>query len=111
VSGSNEYSLIRNEFHSNCNAILLCFDVSNPESFSALDEWMIESKQHSGKPQIIALIACKIDSNRLVTEAQAKQYAKNRGYLYYETSAKEGTGVNEMFISLFSAVVTALPKE
>jgi len=41
-----------------------------------------------------------------VTTQQAKDWAKGKGYQYYETSAKNGTAVGEAFKYLFHGMYT-----
>jgi DnaJ family protein C protein 27 len=106
LSGSNEFYSIRQDFYSETQCLLLCFDVTNSESYQNIDNWALECKEFGGKPLIIALIACKCDlkEERKVSEKEAKTFAQNRGYLYFETSAADGGGVNEMFQALFLVV-------
>ena len=40
---------------------------------------------------------CDLDEDKEVTMKEAMKYAKANGAHYFETSAKEGTMVNEMF--------------
>jgi predicted GTPase len=46
-----------------------------------------------GQEALIALVANKIDCERIISESEAKDYAKSRDILYFEVSAKTGYGI------------------
>eukprot|EP01063_Lacrimia_lanifica_P036530 TRINITY_DN7274_c0_g1_i1.p2 TRINITY_DN7274_c0_g1~~TRINITY_DN7274_c0_g1_i1.p2 ORF type:complete len:206 (+),score=51.74 TRINITY_DN7274_c0_g1_i1:121-738(+) len=107
LAGNQEYFEIRNEFYSDAEGALMVYDVTNSQSFLALDGCLDEARQfglREGMP--IALCANKSDlpsKKRVVTEAQGRAYAEARGLQYFETSANTGSQVPELFAYLFDA--------
>lgn len=74
------------------------------DSFDALDAWLAEMKQdlgpHGNMENIVfAVCANKIDctKHRCVDESEGRLWAESKGFLYFETSAQTGEGINEMF--------------
>ena len=103
TAGQEKYKGIVKSFYNKANGILLTFDLSNKESFSRLDYWVEELKEHIVSNELyILLVGNKKDKKeREVTFEEAQQYAENNNFGgYFEVSAKDGEGINEMFINV-----------
>ena len=103
TAGQEKYKGIVKSFYNKANGILLTFDLSNKESFSRLDYWVEELKEHIASNELyILLVGNKKDKKeREVTFEEAQQYAENNNFGgYFEVSAKDGEGINEMFINV-----------
>lgn len=78
----------------NANAVMLVYDVSNPESFANLNSWLEQfskTRQESGISGVV--IAAKTDlSDRpgSVTAEQGSQFSKEKGLEFFETCATKG---------------------
>ena len=77
---------------------------------SSLDKakaWVKELQRQAPEAIIIALAGNKSDlsAQRAIETAEAEAYAKEAGLLFFETSAKTGENVKE----LFSAIANKLP--
>jgi GTPase KRas protein len=59
----------------------------------------------------IVLVANKIDLNREVSTSEGLAIAKSWNVPYIETSAKEGVGVEDAFMTLLKEIRNAQPKE
>lgn len=78
--------------------IILLFDVSNRYTFTELEKWLTdigEAKDLSSFP--IVLVGNKIDSDREVFQYEAEILAEKFKIEYFETSAKNGRGIDEVF--------------
>jgi DnaJ family protein C protein 27 len=122
MSGHPVFYEVRNEFYKDTQGAILVFDVNNRASFDSLEIWLNELKHEyygSNTQQlsnnnnildniVVVLCANKIDKGkRVVDEAEAKLWASMKGLYYFEVSASSGSGVNEMFETLFREVVNA----
>ncbi len=99
--GQKVYAGQRKMYYGSAKGCLLVFDVTNPASFNSLPEWIKEIEENAGKIPTL-LVGNKIDlvDDRKVSKADAEKFAKDHGYLYYESSALDGTGVTEAFTAL-----------
>ncbi|XP_053552350.1 dnaJ homolog subfamily C member 27-A-like isoform X2 [Bombina bombina] len=112
MAGHPFFYEVRNEFYKDTQGALLVYDVGLKESFDALDSWLAEMKQELGSHGnieniVFAVCANKIDCSmhRLVDESEGRLWAESRGFLYFETSAQSGEGINEMFQTFYSAIM------
>ncbi|XP_018120033.1 dnaJ homolog subfamily C member 27-B isoform X3 [Xenopus laevis] len=115
MAGHPFFYEVRNEFYKDTQGVILVYDVGQKESFESLDAWLAEMKQELG-PQInidnldnivFAVCANKIDStkHRCVDESEGRLWSESKGFLYFETSAQSGEGINEMFQAFYSSIV------
>ena len=77
--------------------ILLTFDVTRRESFDNLNSWLELIKDNLENP-LIVLFGNKVDIEKdkwKVTSEEACILAKEKGFAYFECSAKTGQGINE----------------
>ncbi|XP_075353741.1 dnaJ homolog subfamily C member 27 isoform X3 [Mycteria americana] len=112
MAGHPFFYEVRNEFYKDTQGVILVYDVGQKESFDALDEWLAEMKQElgpHGNMENIVFVVCanKIDctKHRSVDESEGRLWAESRGFLYFETSAQTGEGINEMFQTFYSAII------
>jgi small GTP-binding protein len=76
---------------------VIVFDVSRRDSFNALPEWTKCLSQCDPRVAIV-ITGNKSDvEQRDVTFEEGESFAKHHGYVYFETSAKTGAGVDEAF--------------
>lgn len=90
----------------NANAVMLVYDVSNPESFDAMGTWYADLKQARGASPIMGVIvAGKMDlADRpgAVTEEVGKKFAQDNDLQYFDVCAMKGN-VDEPFHFLAEA--------
>ncbi|XP_052084172.1 ras-related protein rab7-like [Mytilus californianus] len=93
-------------FYRGTDCALLVYDVTQPETFkhleSVLEEFLTNAYPEDEHNFPYIVIGNKIDKeNRLVTKEEAMKWCKKNGNIpYMETSAKDGTNVEEAFMSL-----------
>jgi len=90
------------------HAGLVAFNVNNRKSFESAEEYLEAIK--TAAPQgvfTIALVATQVDmeNEREVSEEEARALAEKHEVPYYETSAKTGHGVNELFKGVATELV------
>ena len=88
---------------------MIVYDVTNLVSFENLKYWIQSIKTHIDidKGEVPAIIiGNKIDLfEREVKKEDAEAFAKEQGFQYFETSAKNGKGVNESIKFLVKAIL------
>ncbi|XP_025922776.1 dnaJ homolog subfamily C member 27 isoform X2 [Apteryx rowi] len=112
MAGHPFFYEVRNEFYKDTQGVILVYDVGQKDSFDALDAWLAEMKQElgpHGNMENVVFVVCanKIDcaKHRSVDESEGRLWAESRGFLYFETSAQTGEGINEMFQTFYSAII------
>ncbi|XP_017748870.1 dnaJ homolog subfamily C member 27 isoform X2 [Rhinopithecus roxellana] len=112
MAGHPFFYEVRNEFYKDTQGVILVYDVGQKDSFDALDAWLAEMKQElgpHGNMENIIFVVCanKIDctKHRCVDESEGRLWAESKGFLYFETSAQTGEGINEMFQTFYVSIV------
>lgn len=119
-------------YYRNAQSALVVYDLTKPTSLIKAKHWVAELQRQASPGIVIALVGNKLDltnenggsSNplgddedndnaegedsdgdaRKVSTAEAKSYAEEEGLLFFETSAKNGTNVTEVFTAIANAI-------
>ena len=109
TAGQERYKSLTQGYFRNAEGIMIVYDVSNLVSFENLKYWIQSIKTHIDidKGEVPAIIiGNKIDIfEREVKKEDAENFAKEQGFKYFETSAKNGKGVNECIKYLVKSVL------
>ncbi len=103
TAGQETFSPIIASYYRDIAGAIIVFDVTNRDSFDRCVFWLseLDNKRRSLRDISVILLGNKIDhNNRDVSEEEAKQFAKDHGLLYMETSAKTGQNI-EVFYRIF----------
>jgi len=105
TAGQERYRNIVATYYRGAHGMLLVFDVTIRESFNHCQKWLYEIKANSETDVCVVLVGNKADQvkERLVAEAEVRSWATINGLIYVETSARDGTGVEEAFLNLAKA--------
>lgn len=85
-------------FYTDCKVAILVYDITRKDSFSNIKKmWIYELKE---KVNISNIIIC-VCSNKIdlyeyqeVNENEVKEFCSENNFDYYETTAKNGTGID-----------------
>ena len=99
TAGQEKFKSLIPMYIRDANIILVVYDITNKESFIHTEHWVNETKDLKREDAIFVLIGNKIDleQNRVVTSKEAEDFAIERGFLFFEVSAKTGEHVEELF--------------
>ena len=108
TAGQERYRSLAPMYYRGSAAAIIVYDVTNKESFSGAKSWVKELERRSGPDMIIALAGNKSDmeSKRQIEFEEVSAYAKENNLLHFETSAKTGANIKE----LFTEIATKIPK-
>ena len=83
------------------NSVCACvvYDVTNKNSFQNVKSWIEDCKKQSPKTVFLVLVGNKADleDRREVTYEEGSIYAQKNGMIFFETSAKTGKNIEEIF--------------
>ena len=82
--------------------IFILYDVSNKNTFTNVITWINFIKQVNTEESILVLCGNKIDLTREVSTSEGKILAEKEKMYFFETSAKNSTGVNNMMYTCIS---------
>lgn len=101
LAGQKHFSFVRPPFYRGSSGIVIVFDLTRRSSFANIPNWIDEvDKVVGSKPSV--LVGNKLDladdGQREIGVKDGESLKNEIGALsYYETSAKEGTGIQEVF--------------
>lgn len=102
TAGQETFLSITRSYYRGADGALLVFDISRRETFDNLNRWYDEAIQNSQNPNLrIMVVGMKADvppEKRQVTEEEGVAWARERGLIYLEVSAKTAYNVEEAFI-------------
>jgi small GTP-binding protein len=107
TAGQERFRTITTSYYRSSDAILLVFDVTDPNSFKNIHAWLEDVRQYARKDVDIMLVGNKVDleKDRKVEFKTAKDFAEDNFIPYMETSAKTNFNVNQAFNSVAMAAL------
>eukprot|EP01113_Clastostelium_recurvatum_P032143 TRINITY_DN4085_c0_g1_i8.p1 TRINITY_DN4085_c0_g1~~TRINITY_DN4085_c0_g1_i8.p1 ORF type:complete len:546 (+),score=106.19 TRINITY_DN4085_c0_g1_i8:40-1638(+) len=100
TAGQEKYRSISSAYYRGAAAALLCFDLTNLESFKHCKMWIKELRETAVEDAPIVLVGTKEDmrEKRIVTRLEAERFMRKNGLSrYIETSAMANTNVADAF--------------
>ena len=108
TSGEERFRSIARSYYKNVDGIIFVFDVTNSESFfEGIKYWLIECDKEVEKYKKI-LVGNKIDLSKdmqIINKETIVKYAEGKQMKYFETSAKVGTNVEQIFRELAELIL------
>jgi len=109
--GQEKFRSIAHNFVRNANGILLVYDVTQPDTFNSIPDWLQFADQAGLPGSVKVLIGNKVDEpedTRVVTTEQGRTLATMLGISFFETSAKECNNVEAAFRCLVGEIMEDL---
>ena len=101
TSGQDRFRSMTNLYYRDAQVAILTYDVTNEQSLDSLTYWLKELNDKVDQDNMLLCLAGNkndVDSSqKRVTTAKGKEFAEKNNMIFYETSAKTGAGVKELF--------------
>ena len=99
TAGQENFRSITRAYYKNSVCALVVYDISKRESFNNVSSWIEDCRNQSPKTIYMILVGNKSDleEGRQVTFEEGQELADKFGINFYETSAKTGKNVEEIF--------------
>ena len=106
TAGQERYRSIAKNTINLADGFLLVFAVDDKKTFETLGEWIKSIEENCDiSKKALFLVGNKVDiEKRNVSKEEALSFAKANNIKYFETSAKTGLGIKEVFKLLFEEV-------
>lgn len=130
TAGQERFASLAPMYYRNAQSALVVYDITKPSSLVKAKHWVAELQRQASPGIVIALVGNKLDlceddapegeqsaegesgaedeegsaSVRKVSSKEAKAYADEEGLLFFETSAKTGHNVSEVFTAIANAI-------
>ncbi|KAJ6226765.1 regulator of chromosome condensation [Anaeramoeba flamelloides] len=93
------------KYYRGAKGVIITYDVTNLDSYERAKDWVKEIRTQGSPNAKIAIVANKIDlEDHKVDQMDAMKYAESNDLLYFESSAKTGEGVKDVFFGLSKAL-------
>ncbi|GAB7351264.1 hypothetical protein MBLNU459_g1686t1 [Dothideomycetes sp. NU459] len=129
TAGQERFASLAPMYYRNAQAALVVYDLTKPSSLVKARHWVAELQRQASPGIVIALVGNKLDlcnedggdevpaaggeedgaedesgDARKVGTREAKAYADEENLLFFETSAKNGTNVSEVFTAIANGI-------
>lgn len=107
TAGQERFRTITSAYYRGADGIIMVFDVTSTDSFEHVNDWLKEVNRYAAEGTVKLLVGNKSDrtGDRVVTEAQAKEFADELGIPFIETSAKSSKNVEEAFLTMAGELI------
>lgn len=109
TAGQERFRTLTSSYYRGAQGIALVYDVTRRETFEFLPQWLKEVDIYSpngGKDVVKVLVGNKIDcEDRVVSRQEGESWARKKGMLYLECSAKTSAGISQVFDEMCAQVL------
>ena len=100
TAGQETFRSITRAYYKNSVCACVVYDITNKNSFQNIKSWLEDCRKQSPKTVFLILIGNKVDleDRREVTYEEGSIFAEKNGMLFFETSAKTGKNIEELFL-------------
>ena len=114
TAGMEKFRTLTTSYYRGAHVFFIAFDITMRDSFDHVKNWMADIDKFA-KPGVLRILVgnkCDLEKQRVVSEDEAKEIALKNGINYIETSAKETTNIESLFIDTIKNLLSKQkPKE
>ena len=106
IAGQERFKIMRHRFYVGADGCILVFDLTNKDTLKNIEMWYKECITLSENNDVkLILVGNKSDLNRIIPEEIGKKVAGVIKVPYFETSAKTGLNVDNIFKELYNIII------
>ena len=106
IAGQERFKIMRHRFYAGADGCILVFDLTKKDSLKNIEMWYKECINLSGNENLkLILVGNKKDLDRMIPEEIGRKVAAVIKVPYFETSAKTGLNVDNIFMVLYNLII------
>ena len=106
TAGQERFRNVTKSYFQSSHGLLVVYDITDKESFEKINFWIENIKNNAPENAKLILVGnkCDLANERKVTIEDGENKARNYNIKFFESSAKDGTNVNELFFYLANEI-------
>ncbi|NXS99608.1 RAB17 protein, partial [Jacana jacana] len=103
TAGQEKYHSVCHLYYRGAHTALLVYDITKKETLNRAKQWLRDlEKEFLPDEIVVALVGNKMDlaAEREVATEEGEEFARSKGLLFMETSAKSNHQVNDIFMAI-----------
>ena len=112
TAGEERFRTITKTYYKGAHGIILMYDVTDQNSFKNIRNWIKQIEANADKSAKRVLVGHKCDEpGRVVSEEEGKKLAEEYNMVFFESSARTGKNVSEVFNYLGKEIIIEVDPE
>ena len=112
TAGQENLRSIARMYYKNSICAIVVYDITRRDTFNNVSIWIEDCKNQCPKSIFMVLVGNKLDlaERRQISIEEGEQLAEKFGMLFFETSAKDGTNVEKIFVEAADNIAKNIDK-
>jgi Ras-related protein Rab-1A len=109
TAGQERFKTITSAYYRGANCVIVCYDISNRETFEHVEEWLAELNKVGNDDIVKMIVGNKADQEyeKKVTTEEGENLALKNGCEFIEVSAKTAINVDAAFLTVANKLMKA----
>ena len=106
TAGQEKYNALTSSYYKGAKGAIVVYDITQESTFLKVEQFVKDLREKSDKNVYMILVGNKIDleENRKISKEEGKKLADKLKMGFFEVSAKNGTGIEDLFKNLIDNV-------
>lgn len=109
TAGQERFRTLSNSYYRGAHGVILVYDISNRDSFLAMERWFEEAESNAIPGAVLYLVGSKLDkasTHRTVKFEEGEALAERHGAGFCEVSSKTRENVRKPFVEVVEGIVS-----